>query len=191
MRGRRQRHSSAVRAVAAAVAEIYRDGVSARKARKVAGKMGASRLSADQVGSTCRPLDGEASAPASRAFGGLGLPHPFLDAAYARRRRGDRLPRLPGRAPQAHPDQQRAGAHQPRDKAPLAGGAGAPERRGHDQAHGRRDGGAGRGLAVARRIVPDSLAKLDGLAPADESRERAIKVVQTAMGLADMGEGAA
>jgi hypothetical protein len=56
--------------------------------------------------------------------------------------------------------------------------------------------GQDEGWSSRRWIVPESLTRLEEPAPAereaaDESRERAIKVVQTAMGLADMGEGAA
>ena len=86
-----ERYSRVDRAVAAAVAEIYRDGISTRKVQRVAERMGIPRLSADQVSAICRSLDEEVSALASRAFEGLDFPYLFLDATYVKCRRDGRV----------------------------------------------------------------------------------------------------
>ncbi|MDP9858350.1 transposase-like protein [Olsenella profusa DSM 13989] len=86
-----ERYSRVDRAVAAAVAEMYQNGVSTRKVQKVAGKLGIERLSADQVSAICRSLDEEVSALAERAFEGLEFPYLFLDATYVKCRRDGRV----------------------------------------------------------------------------------------------------
>ena len=86
-----ERHGRADRAVAAAVAEMYQNGVSTRKVQGVAERMGISRLSADRVSAMCGSLDEEVSALAERAFEGLEFPYLFLDATYAKCRRDGRV----------------------------------------------------------------------------------------------------
>ena len=92
-----ERYSRVDRAVAAAVAEMYQNGVSTRKVQKVAGKLGIERLSADQVSAICRSLDEEVSALAERAFEGLEFPYLFLDATYVKCRRDACSPPRPSR----------------------------------------------------------------------------------------------
>ena len=86
-----ERYSRVDRAVAAAVAEMYQNGVSTRKVQKVAEKMGISRLSADQASAICRSLDDEVAALAGRTFEDLELPYLFLDATYVKCRRDGRV----------------------------------------------------------------------------------------------------
>lgn len=84
-----ERRSRADRAVAAAVAESWANGVSTRKMERIAQKMGIGRLSKDQVSAMCRSLDAGVAEPASRDLGEVGFPHLFLDATYVKRRGGD------------------------------------------------------------------------------------------------------
>ena len=85
------RYSRVDRAVATAVAEMYANGVSTRKVRRVAEKMGIDRLSADRVSAICRSLDEEVSAIAGRTLENMGFPYLFLDAAYVKCRRDGRV----------------------------------------------------------------------------------------------------
>lgn len=86
-----ERYSRVDRAVAAAVAEMYENGVSTRKVQRVAEKMGIERLSADRVSAICRSLDDEVSALRSRTFADLEFPYLFLDATYVKCRRDHRV----------------------------------------------------------------------------------------------------
>lgn len=86
-----ERHSRADRAVAAAVAESWANGVSTRKMERIARKMGMERLSRDRVGAMCRSLDAEVGELASRGLGGIEAPYLLLDATCLKRGRGGRV----------------------------------------------------------------------------------------------------
>lgn len=86
-----ERYSRADRAVAAAVAESWANGVSTRKMERIARKMGIERLSKDQVSAMCRSLDAEVAELASRDLGEVGFPYLFLDATYVKCRRDGRV----------------------------------------------------------------------------------------------------
>ena len=86
-----ERYSRADRAVAAAVAESWANGVSTRKMERIARKMGIERLSKDQVSAMCRSLDAEVGELASRDLGGIEVPYLFLDATYVKCRRDGRV----------------------------------------------------------------------------------------------------
>ena len=79
--GMLERCSRADKAVAAAVAEMYANGVSARKVERIAQRMGIDRLSSSQVTRICKQLDAEVAALRAREFG-MAMPYLFLDAAY-------------------------------------------------------------------------------------------------------------
>lgn len=85
-----ERYSRADRAVAAAVAESWANGVSTRKMERIAQKMGIERLSKDQVSAMCRSLDAGVAELASRDLGEVGFPYLFLDATYVKCRRDGR-----------------------------------------------------------------------------------------------------
>ena len=87
--GMLKRCSRADKAVAAAVAEMYANGVSMRKVERIARRMGIDRLSSSQVGRICKRLDAEVAALRAREFD-IAMPYLFLDAAYVKRRRGGR-----------------------------------------------------------------------------------------------------
>ena len=84
-----ERCSRADKAVAAAVAEVYANGVSARKVERIAQRMGIERLSSSQVSRVCKRLDAEVAALRAREFG-MAMPYLFLDAAYVKCRRAVR-----------------------------------------------------------------------------------------------------
>ena len=86
-----ERYSRADRAVAAAVAESWANGVSTRKIERIARKMGIERLSKDQVSAMCRSLDAGVAELASRDLGEVGFPYLFLDATYVKCRRDGRV----------------------------------------------------------------------------------------------------
>ena len=86
-----ERYSRADRAVAAAVAESWANGVSTRKVERIAREMGMERLSRDQVGAMCKSLDAEVGELASRGLGGIEAPYLFLDATYLKRGRDGRV----------------------------------------------------------------------------------------------------
>ena len=86
-----ERYSRADRAVAAAVAESWANGVSTRKMERIARKMGIERLSKDQVSAMCKSLDAEVGELASRGLGGIEAPYLFLDATYLKCRRDGRV----------------------------------------------------------------------------------------------------
>ena len=85
-----ERYRRVDRAVAAAVAEMYASGTSTRKARRVAEKLGISRLSKDQVSAIARNLDEDVADLLGRDLGGSRTPYLRLDATYVRCRRGGR-----------------------------------------------------------------------------------------------------
>lgn len=86
-----ERHSRADRAVAAAVAESWANGVSTRKMERIARKMGIEGLSKDQVSAMCRSLDAEVGELATRGPAGVEVPYLFLDATYVECRRDGRV----------------------------------------------------------------------------------------------------
>lgn len=86
-----ERYSRADRAVAAAVAESWANGVSTRKMECVARKMGIERLSKDQVSAMCRSLDAGVAELVSWDLGEVGFPCLFLDATYVKCRRDGRV----------------------------------------------------------------------------------------------------
>lgn len=86
-----ERHSRADRAVAAAVAESWANGVSTRKMERIARKMGIEGLSKDQVSAMCRSLDAEVGELATRGLAGVEVPYLFLDATYVKCRRDGRV----------------------------------------------------------------------------------------------------
>lgn len=79
-----ERCSRADRAVAAAVAGSWANGVSTRKMERIARKMGMGRLSRDRVGAMRGSLDAAVGEPASRDLGGIEVPCILLDAAYVK-----------------------------------------------------------------------------------------------------------
>lgn len=82
-----ERYSRADRAVA----ESWANGVSTRKMKRVARKMGIERLSKDQVSAMCRSLDAGVAELVSRDLGEVGFPCLFLDATYVKCRRDGRV----------------------------------------------------------------------------------------------------
>lgn len=86
-----ERYSRADRAVAAAVAESWANGVSTRKMERIARKMGIERLSKGQVSAMCRSLDAGVTELVSRDLGEVGFPCLFLDATYVKCRRDGRV----------------------------------------------------------------------------------------------------
>lgn len=86
-----ERRSRADRAVAAAVAESWTNGISTRKMERIARKMGIGRLSKDQVSAMCRSLDAGVAELFSRDLGEVGFPYLFLDATYVKCRRDGRM----------------------------------------------------------------------------------------------------
>jgi putative transposase len=84
-----ERYSRTDRALVAAVAEMYRSGVSTRKVEGVAKTLGVDRLSKDQVSRICAALDAEAADLNGRMFGeDEELPYLWLDATYVKCRDG-------------------------------------------------------------------------------------------------------
>ena len=79
------------RALVAAVAETCATGASTRKARRVAEKMGVSRLSKDQASAIAPSLDADAGELCGRPLGCSPLPCAWLGAACVKRRREGRV----------------------------------------------------------------------------------------------------
>jgi transposase-like protein len=80
-----ERYSRTDRALVAAVAEMYRSGVSTRKVEGVAKTLGVDRLSKDQVSRICAALDTEAADLNGRTFGeDEEFPYLWLDATYVK-----------------------------------------------------------------------------------------------------------
>ena len=88
--GMLERYSRVDKAVAAAVAEMYANGVSTRKVERIAQKMGIGRLSSSQVSRICERLDAEVAALRAREFD-VSMPYLFLDATYVKCRREGRV----------------------------------------------------------------------------------------------------
>ena len=86
-----ERYQRADRALVAAVAEMYATGTSTRKVRRVAEKMGVSRLSKDQVSAIASSLDADIDELCSRPLDGGPVPYVWLDATYVKCRRGGRV----------------------------------------------------------------------------------------------------
>ncbi|WP_418863175.1 IS256 family transposase [Slackia isoflavoniconvertens] len=84
--GMLERHGRADKAVAAAVAEMYANGVSTRKVERIARRMGIDRLSSSQVSRICKRLDAEVAALRAREFD-MAMPRLFLDVTYVKCRR--------------------------------------------------------------------------------------------------------
>lgn len=74
---------------AAAVAEMYANGVSRRKVERIAQRMGIDRLSSSQVSRICKRLDAEVAALRAKKFD-MAMPRLFLDATYVKCRREGR-----------------------------------------------------------------------------------------------------
>ena len=87
--GMLERHGRADKAVAAAVAEMYANGVSTRKVERIAQRMGIDRLSSSQVSRICKRLDAEVAALRAREFD-MAMPRLFLDVTYVKCRREGR-----------------------------------------------------------------------------------------------------
>ena len=85
------RYSRTDRALAAAVAEMYVTGTPARKAGRVAAKLGAGSLPRDQVSRLCAVIDGEVDAFLARDWSAMRLDCLFLDATYVRCRVSGRV----------------------------------------------------------------------------------------------------
>ena len=86
-----ERHRRVGRALVAAVAETCATGTSTRKARRVAEKMGVSRLSKDQASAIAPSLDADAGELCGRPLGCSPAPCAWLGATYVKRRRGGRV----------------------------------------------------------------------------------------------------
>lgn len=86
-----ERYQRADRALVAAVAEMYATGTSTRKVRRVAEKMGVSRLSKDQVSAIASSLDADIEELCARPLDGSPVPYVWLDATYVKCRRGGRV----------------------------------------------------------------------------------------------------
>lgn len=86
-----ERYQRVDRALVAAVAEMYATGTSTRKVQRVAEKMGASRLSKDQVSAIAASLDADIEELCARPLDGSPVPYVWLDATYVKCRRGGRV----------------------------------------------------------------------------------------------------
>lgn len=86
-----ERYQRVDRALVAAVAEMYATGTSTRKVRRVAEKMGVSRLSKDQVSAIASSLDADIDELCERPLDGGPVPYVWLDATYVKCRRGGRV----------------------------------------------------------------------------------------------------
>lgn len=75
-----ERYQRVDRALVAAVAEMYATGTSTRKVRRVAEKMGVSRLSKDQVSAIASSLDADIEDLCARPLDGSPVPYVWLDA---------------------------------------------------------------------------------------------------------------
>ena len=86
-----ERHRRVGRALVAAVAETCATGASTRKVRRVAEKMGVSRLSKDQASAIASSLDADVGELCGRPLGCSPAPCVRLGATYAKRRREGRV----------------------------------------------------------------------------------------------------
>ena len=83
-----ERYQRVDRALVAAVAEMYATGTSTRKVRRVAERMGVSRLSKDQVSAIASSLDADIEDLCGRPLDGSPVPYVWLDATYVKCRDG-------------------------------------------------------------------------------------------------------
>ena len=79
-----ERYTRADRALVACVVEMYANGVSTRKVRRVAEELGVDSLSRSQVSRMCSALDGEVSALRSSRLEGHAFRYLWVDATYVR-----------------------------------------------------------------------------------------------------------
>ena len=86
-----ERYQRVDRALVAAVAEMYATGTSTRKVRRVAERMGVSRLFKDQVSAIASSLDADIEDLCGRPLDGSPVPYVWLDATYVKCRRGGRV----------------------------------------------------------------------------------------------------
>ena len=77
-----ERYQRVDRALVTAVAEMYATGTSARKAQRVAEKMGVSRPSKDPVSAIASSLDADIDELCGRPLDGSPVPYVWLDATY-------------------------------------------------------------------------------------------------------------
>lgn len=85
------RWSRTDRAVAAAVAEMFANGVSTRKVERVARAMGIERMSSSQVSRICESLDEAVAEMQGRDLSEHAYPYVWLDATYVKCREGGRV----------------------------------------------------------------------------------------------------
>lgn len=85
-----ERYSRADRALVACVVEMYANGVSTRKVRRVAEQLGVDSLSSSQVSRMCAALDDEVGALRSSRLEGHVFRYLWIDATYVRRRASGR-----------------------------------------------------------------------------------------------------
>lgn len=88
--GMLERYSRADKPGGTAAAEMYANGVSTRKVKRIAQRMGIDRLSSSQVSRICKRLDAEVAALRAREFD-MAMPYLFLDATYVKCRREGRV----------------------------------------------------------------------------------------------------
>ncbi|WP_304902688.1 transposase, partial [Adlercreutzia caecimuris] len=82
------RYSRADRAVIAAVSEMVANGVSTRKAGRVAASLGMDRMSASQVSRICGSLDEIVADLQGRDLSDVAFPYVWVDATYVECRDG-------------------------------------------------------------------------------------------------------
>lgn len=85
------RWSRTDRAVAAAVAEMFANGASTRRAGRAAKAMGIERMSASQVSRICGSLDEATAEMRGRDLSEAPFPYVWLDATYIKCREGGRV----------------------------------------------------------------------------------------------------
>lgn len=85
------RWSRTDRAVAAAVSEMFANGVSTRKVERVAKAMGIERMSASRVSRICESLDEAVADMQGRDLSDVSFPYVWLDATYIKCREGGRV----------------------------------------------------------------------------------------------------
>ena len=86
-----ERYSRVDRAVIAAVSEMVTNGVSTRKAKRVAQSMGIDRMSASQVSRICSSLDETVADLQQRDLSDVSYPYIWLDATYIKCRDSGRV----------------------------------------------------------------------------------------------------
>ena len=148
-----ERYQRVDRAVVSAVAEMYATGASTRKVQRIAEKLGISRLSKDQVSAIAKDLDADVAELMGRDLADARTPYLWLDATYVKCRRDGRVASTAG-ALEAAAHEQRAGAREPRDKAPQPCGAGVPV------GEVARAPGRGRDVRAGRAVVRFAVLRL-------------------------------